>query len=136
MSLKLVWNENMKFTAFTPSGHEVEIDAAEKSGGKDSAARPMELMLTALAGCSSMDVVSILKKMKSLPDAFRVEVEVERAPEHPKVYTAIHLKYILKGAVDRDKVQKAVELSQEKYCSASAMLKKASELTYEIIYED
>ncbi len=97
---------------------------------------PSLAAVVSLAGCAAMDVVSILKKMKSLPEAFRIEVEVERAPEHPKVYTAIHLKYILKGDVDHEKVQKAVELSQEKYCSASAMLKKASKLTYEIIYED
>lgn len=134
MSFKLEWKENMNFTAYTPSGHEVEIDSSPKVGGRDTAARPMELMLVSLAGCTAMDVVSILSKMKAKPEGFRVEVEYERAPEHPKVYTKLHLKYIFKGEVDREKAQKAIELSQNKYCSASAMLRKVTDLTYEMIF--
>ncbi len=134
MSLKLEWKDAMNFVAYTPSGHEVEIDSSPRSGGKDRAARPMELMLVSLAGCTAMDVVSILSRMKIRPESFRVEVEYEKAPEHPKVYTKLHLKYIFKGDVDRKKAQKAVELSQNKYCSASAMLKKAADLSYEIVF--
>ncbi len=135
MSLKLEWNENMKFTAYTPSGHEVKLDSSSKSGGNDSAARPMELLLVSLVGCTGMDVISILRKMKALPEDFRIEVESERAPQHPKIFTKIHLKYIFKNVPSREKAQKAVELSQNKYCSASAMIKKASTLTYELIFE-
>jgi putative redox protein len=135
MSLKLEWNENMKFTAYTPSGHEVTLDSAVNSGGDDSAARPMELLLVSLVGCTAMDVISILKKMKASPESFHVEVEYERAPEHPKIYTKIHLKYIFKNAPSREKAKKAVELSQNKYCSVSAMLKKASNVSYELVFE-
>ncbi len=134
MNLKLEWKENMIFTAYTPSGHEVKIDSSPKSGGDDTAARPMELMLVSLAGCTAMDIISILSKMKAQPENFRVEVEYEKAPAHPKVYTKLHLKYIFKGNIDRKKAQKAVELSQTKYCSASAMLRKAADLSYEIIF--
>lgn len=134
MNLKLEWKENMNFIAYTPSGHEVEIDSSPKSGGDDTAARPMELMLVSLAGCTAMDIISILSKMKAQPEDFSVEVEYEKAPEHPKVYTKLHLKYIFKGNIDRKKAQKAVELSQNKYCSASAMLRKAADLSYEIVF--
>ncbi len=135
MSLKMKWNEKMNFTAYTPSGHEVKIDSSPRSGGEDTAARPMELMLVSLAGCTSMDVISILSRMKAPPEAFNVEVEYEKAAEHPKIYTSIHLKYIFKNAPSQEKAQKAVELSQSKYCSASAMLRKSSNLTYELIFE-
>ncbi len=135
MSLKIKWNEKMKFTAYTPSGHEVNLDSSATSGGENTAARPMELMLVSLAGCTSMDVISILNKMKASPEDFNIEIEYERAPEHPKIYTHIHLKYTFKNAPSRKKAQKAVELSQNKYCSASAMLKKVTNLTYELIFE-
>ncbi len=135
MSVKLEWKENMKFAAYTPSGHEVMLDSSVNSGGEDTAARPMELLLVSLVGCTAMDVISILKKMKASPENFRVEVEYERAPEHPKIYTKIHLKYIFKNAPSKAKAEKAVELSQNKYCSVSAMLKKASNLTYELVFD-
>ncbi len=135
MSLKIEWNEKMKFTAYTPSGHEVSLDSSPKSGGENSAARPMELMLVSLAGCTSMDVISILDKMKATPQDFKIEIEYERALEHPKIYTHIHLKYMFKNAPSREKAQRAVELSQNKYCSASAMLRKVTDLTYELVFE-
>ncbi|WP_036221310.1 OsmC family protein [Mesoaciditoga lauensis] len=135
MSVKLEWKGNMKFAAYTPSGHEVMLDSSINSGGEDTAARPMELLLVSLVGCTAMDVISILKKMKAFPENFRVEVEYERAPEHPKIYTKIHLKYIFKNAPSKAKAEKAVELSQNKYCSVSAMLKKASDLTYELVFD-
>ncbi len=133
--IKLEWKENMKFVAHTPSAHEVHIDSSEKSGGSDTAARPMEMLLVSLGGCTAMDVISILKKMKALPADFRVEIEYERAPEHPKIYTHIHLRYIFKKAPSQEKAKKAVELSQNKYCSISAMLKKSSNLSYELVFE-
>ncbi len=135
MSLNIQWKENMKFIAHTPSGHEVTMDSSVESGGNDTAARPMELLLVSLAGCTAMDVISILKKMKALPDDFHIEIEYERAPEHPKIYTKILLKYIFKNAPSKAKAEKAVELSQNKYCSVSAMLKKSSNLTYELVFD-
>ncbi len=133
--VKLEWKKNMNFIAHTPSAHEVHIDSSKESGGDDTAARPMEMLLISLGGCTAMDVISILKKMRALPDDFHVEIDYERAPIHPKIYTRIHLRYIFTNAPSPEKAQKAVELSQNKYCSVSAMLKKASNLTYELVFE-
>ncbi|MBC7123973.1 MAG: OsmC family protein, partial [Pseudothermotoga sp.] len=111
----------------------------KESGGLSAGPSPMELVLVALTGCTGMDVVSILSKMKVLDEveSFRMEVSSERAQDHPKIYTKIHLKYIFKfkNQPFKEQVEKAVQLSQEKYCSVSAMLKKAAEVTYEIVYE-
>jgi len=129
----------MAFLAHTDSGRQVLMDAKKESGGLGTGPSPMELVLVALTGCTGMDVVSILSKMKVLDEveSFRMEVSYERAQDHPKVYTKIHLKYIFKfrGQPFKEQVEKAVQLSQEKYCSVAGMLKKAAELTYEIVYE-
>ena len=119
--------------------HEIVLDSTKKElGGLDAGIQPMELILVGLMGCTGMDVVSIMRKMKVQFEDFEVEIpEVKRAEQHPKVYTYIKLIYRIKGKnVDRSKVEKAVNLSQDKYCSASAMLKAANvkiEHTIEII---
>ncbi|ABQ46037.1 MULTISPECIES: OsmC family protein [Thermotoga] len=134
------WIGNMMFHVRTDSNHDVLMDAKEEVGGKDAAPRPLELVLTGLMGCTGMDVVSILKKMKVIDQMkdFRIEIEYERAEEHPRIFTRVHLKYIFKfdGEPPKDKVEKAVQLSQEKYCSVSAILKCSSKVTYEIVYEN
>lgn len=131
------WLGNMKFRVHTPSGHEVVMDASREFGGEDGGPRPMELVLVALMGCTGMDVVSILKKMRVEDYQFEVETGYERASDHPKVYTRIHLRYIFKGKdLPRDKIEKAVSLSQERYCSVAAMLKRVAPLTYEVILEE
>ncbi|TYB95783.1 MAG: OsmC family protein [Kosmotoga sp.] len=125
----------MAFHVKTPSGHDVYLDSGEKVGGNDSAARPMELVLVALMGCTSMDVVSILRKMKVTDYEYYMEVESEKKDEHPKVFTKINLIYNFTGKnLPKDKIEKAVQLSQEKYCSVSAMLRETVELTYDINY--
>jgi|UniRef100_A0A7V3VSD5 putative redox protein len=134
--LTLDWNGKMKFTAHTPSGHDVVLDSDQDVGGEDTAPRPMEVLLAALAGCTAMDVISILEKMKSSPEKFRIDIDYTKAKEHPKVYTSIHLKYVFSRNVPKENAEKAVNLSQTKYCSASAMLKKAADITYELIFED
>ncbi len=108
--------------------HEMVLDSTKKElGGYDAGIQPMELILVGLMGCTGMDVVSIMRKMKVDFEEFEVEIpEVRRAEHHPKVYTYIKLVYKIRGNnVDRTKVEKAVSLSQDKYCSASAMLKAA-----------
>ncbi len=113
------------------SNHWIVMDGPEKFKGSDAGIRPMELMLVSLGGCTGMDVISLLDKMKVKYSDFRIEVEAERAQEHPKVFTRIHIKYIIYGRdVDEQSFKKAIELSQSKYCSISAMLKKICNLTY------
>lgn len=129
------WAGDMAFEAEV-NNHKITIDASEKVGGKDKGPRPKPLMLVALAGCSGMDVVSILEKMRVSPEAFRMEVDADITEEHPKVYKNIRLTYYFKGNdLPLDKLERAVALSQEKYCGVSAMIKQAADLTYEIIIE-
>lgn len=134
-SISLNWNEAMSFESMI-NGHKIIIDADESVGGKNQGPRPKPLLLLALAGCTAMDVVSMLGKMRVLPDSFHVEVEGELTEEHPKVYKSLHVKYIFAGKeLPMEKLEKAVNLSQEKYCGVSAMLAKASELTFEIVVQ-
>jgi len=113
------------------SNHWVVMDTAKEIGGNDAGPRPMELMLMALAGCTGMDVISILEKMHIKYSDFGIEITANKSSEHPKVYAKIFIKYRIWGEVPEDKFISAIELSQSKYCSASAMLKKAVEITYD-----
>lgn len=138
MELKTEWLGKMSFLAYTDSNRQILMDSKKESGGLGSGPTPMELVLAALTGCTGMDIVSILSKMKVIDDveSFNLEVDAEKSQEHPRVYTKIHLKYIFKfkDQPRKEQVEKAVQLSQEKYCSVAGMLKKAAELTYEIVY--
>ena len=126
------WQGNMQFDAIV-NGHTIKMDATEEVGGNNVGPRPKELMLSALAGCTSMDVISILKKMRVDVDAFNVFVEADITEEHPKHYEKMHLIYEFKGKdLPMDKLEKAVELSQERYCGVSFMYRKMMELTHEI----
>jgi putative redox protein len=128
----------MSFTALADSGFPVSLDAEEAVGGANSAARPMELIAMGLAGCTAMDVISILQKKRQAVTAFEVRVEAQRAQEHPKVFTEAVIRYIVTGKdIDEAAVTRAIELSATKYCPAQAMLEKVFpiELRYEI-YED
>jgi len=112
------------------SRHWVVMDGPEKFSGLEAGSRPMELFLISLAGCTGMDVVSLLEKMRVKLDDFKMEVEAERAETHPKVFTKIHIEFLFWGKdIDPAKVEKAIDLSQNKYCSASAMLKKTVDIT-------
>jgi len=106
----------MMFVGRGPSGHEVSMDAATTSGGDDRAARPVEVLLCSLGGCTGMDVVSVLRKMKTEPRGLRVEIDAERESEYPKAITAIHLTYVVSGDVPAENVKKAIDLSLAKYC--------------------
>lgn len=118
------------------NGHKIILDADASVGGQDKGPRPKPLLMVSLAGCTAMDVVSLLGKMRVTVDSFRVEVEGELSEEHPKVYKYLHIRYIFKGDnLPPDKIEKAISLSQEKYCGVSAMLSKATKLSYEIVLE-
>jgi putative redox protein len=115
-------------------GSTIKVDADPAVGGEDYGPRPKPLVLSSLAGCTGMDVASILGKMKMPYDSFELEIEGDLGDEHPKTYTAIRLKYIFKGdELDRKKIQKAIDLSLDQYCGVAAMLKKSAGLDYEII---
>ena len=135
--VELKQSYGMTVMARADSNHWVVMDTAKEIGGNDAGSRPMELLLMGLAGCTGMEVISILDKMKVNYKDFRIEIEGEKATTHPKVYTKIHLKYRIWGDVPEDKFKTAIELSRTKYCSASAMLSKTAEITheYEIIIE-
>ncbi|WP_376790889.1 OsmC family protein [Thermoflexus sp.] len=130
LRLQLLDPQGMKMEAVTPSGHTVVMDAAPDVGGTNQGPRPMELVLAALAGCTAMDVLSILRKKRQPLEGFAMEIRGERAPEHPKVYTDIDLLYIVKGNVDPQAVVRAIELSATKYCSVGAMLRKTARIRY------
>lgn len=116
-------------------GHNFTVDSDADFGGTDRGPRPKALLLAGLAGCTGMDVASMLGKMKMHYDSFAVEVDATQTDEHPKVYKTIHLRYLFAGdALDRSKVQKAVDLSLEKYCGVSAMLSKTAKIEFEIVF--
>ncbi|UCC78578.1 MAG: OsmC family protein [Candidatus Zixiibacteriota bacterium] len=129
---RVKWVENLKLMGVAPSGHAIAMDGPKQVGGDDSAVKPGELTLVALGGCTGIDVITILEKMRVKFDSFEVVVNAETAEEHPRVWTKIHVKYIFKGKdMDEAKVKKAITLSEEKYCSVSAMLRKTAEMTYD-----
>jgi putative redox protein len=116
------------------SGHWITMDAAEQLGGANAAARPLELFLIGLGGCMSMDVISILQKKRIKLDDFQCTLETDQAEQHPKVFIRVRIKFILYGDnIPKEAVERSIELSETKYCSASAMLRKSTEI--EIGYE-
>ncbi len=128
----VTWQSNMAFEA-TLNGHQIIMDADVSGGGNNQGPRPKILLLAGLGGCTGMDVVSILAKMKVIPDKFWMEISAEMTDEHPKVYNQIKLVYFFKGKdLEFDKLEKAVKLSKEKYCGVSAMLSKSAEMQIEI----
>jgi putative redox protein len=129
------WTRDMVFEALV-NDHIILLDADESAGGHEYGPRPKPLTLVALGGCTGMDVISILKKMKVEPEYFNVQVEGELTDDHPKVYHTITISYIFRGQnLEREKLEKAISLSQEKYCGVSAMLGKAAKLQYKIVIE-
>ena len=133
--INCTWKEGMSFESIV-NGHSVIVDADEAFGGKNKGPKPKPLLLTALAGCSGMDVVSILNKMKLGYTFFNIDVEGELTDEQPSYYHTITLIYQFKASdnLDKTKVEKAVSLSQERYCGVAALLKKGCTLKYEIQY--
>ena len=130
MQARIVWGEGMSFVAESGSGHAIVIDGAPENGGRNLGARPMEVVLMGTGACTAYDVVLILKKQRQPVTDCVVELEAERAETEPRVFTKIHLHYRVKGnGLDPNKVRQAVELSKEKYCSATIMLARTAEIT-------
>jgi putative redox protein len=131
MLTRFTWKGKMVFESKTESGHSVVMDAKPEVGGEDKGPRPMEVLMVSLGGCTAMDVVSILKKMRVDLESMTVNIHSEQASEHPKIFTRIDIEYNFTGRnITEENVKKAIELSQEKYCSVSAMLKEKAKITY------
>lgn len=136
MKVRIKWVENVCFLAETESGHALVMDGATEGGGRNLGPRPMEAVLAGTGGCSAYDVVTILRKARQPVKGCEVLIEAERAPDEPKVFTRIHMHFVVTGSgVRREQVERAVHLSAEKYCSASIMLGKTAQIThdYEIV---
>ncbi len=132
MQSKVVWSQGMAFEAHL-DGHTFHIDADPKVGGEDRGPKPKGLTLTSLAGCTGMDVISILTKMKQPVDSFEVSVDAQLTDEHPKQFKAMTIHYRLTGeGIDAERVARAVYLSEERYCGVSATLKSSVEINSEI----
>jgi putative redox protein len=139
MECKVKWTgDGMSFMAETGSGHLVAMDGAPDAGGRNLAPRPMEMLLAGTGGCTAFDVVMILKKGRHAVSGCEVSLEAERAESEPKVFTRIHFHFRVSGkALSRDAVARAIELSKDKYCSASIMLAKTAAITHDFeIVED
>jgi len=134
--VRIKWLEGVAFVAETESSHAFVMDGSPEGGGRNLGPRPMETVLAGTGGCTAYDVVTILRKTRQDVTDVAVEVDAERAPADPKVFTRIHMHFVVKGrGVKPEAVERAIRMSAEKYCSASIMLGKTAEIThdYEII---
>jgi len=132
MKMCIKWNDIVSFQGETENGHTVLMDGAPEVGGRNLGLRPMEMVLMGAGGCTASDVVMILKKSRQDIIDCMVEIEAERATEDPKVFTRIHYHFILTGKnLKPQQVERAINLSAEKYCSASIMLGKTAEITHD-----
>jgi putative redox protein len=133
MKARVKWVEGMAFMAESDSGHGIMLDGSPEIGGRNLGARPMEMVLMGLGGCTAIDVMVILGKQRQPVEDCWIELDAERADvAAPKVFTKIHVHYVIKGSgLDPKQVERAVKLSAEKYCSVSAMLKGSVDITYD-----
>ena len=138
MKSRVKWVQDVMFVGESGSGHSVVMDGAPDAGGRNLGIRPMEMLLLGLGGCSAFDVVLILKRGRHDVRGCQVKLKAERAPVEPKVFTAIHMHFVVTGrGLKQDVVERAVALSHEKYCSASIMLAKTAAITTSVeIFED
>ncbi|MGO8755250.1 MAG: OsmC family protein [Gallionellaceae bacterium] len=138
MKARVKWVEQVLFLGETESGHAVLMDGSPQAGGRNLGPRPMEMLLLGAGGCTSFDVISILKKSRQTVSDCYVELQAERAVEDPKVFTRIHMHFVVKGKdIKPEVVERAIKLSAEKYCSASIMLGKTADIThdFEVVQE-
>jgi putative redox protein len=138
MKVRVKWVEQVSFLGETESGHAVLMDGAPAAGGRNLGPRPMEMLLLGTGGCTSFDVISILKKSRQAVSDCYVEIDAERAASDPKVFTKIHLHFVVKGKdIKPEVVERAIKLSAEKYCSASIMLGATAAMShdFEIVQE-
>lgn len=136
MKTNIRWAGKMAFSSTTPSGHDLMMDASAEVGGENSGPRPTELLLNAVAGCTGIDIISILHKMRLTPTSFHMDIEGLRAEEHPKKFTSIHIHYSLEGDLPEEKVVRAIQLSKDTYCSVSHSLSSEIDVSYSINGEE
>jgi putative redox protein len=138
MNAKVVWKSGLSFNGTADTGFVVPLGASADVGGDEDGFRPMELFATGLAGCTAMDTISILQKKRQEITAFEVQVDADRAQEHPRVFTHIKIEYLITGhAIDEEAVLRAIQLSAERYCPAQGMLSQIVpiDLEYQIFEE-
>ena len=132
MNISVNWVEGLLMVGKSDSGHTITMDGPPESGGENLGVRPMEMLLLGVEGCTMIDVVTTLKKMRQDPSHLETKINAERATDHPKVFTDIHIQFVVKGKdLDPKKVDKAITLSAEKYCSASIMLGETATITHD-----
>ena len=137
MKTQIKWMQDVSFKGKSESGHEVILDGPEELGGKGLGMRPMEMMLIGMGGCTSFDVVTILKRSRQQITGCTAEIEAVRADAIPKVFTSIHIHFLIKGIdLQKKAVERAVELSANKYCSASIMLGKSVKITHDFVISE
>ena len=133
MEASVTWDHGLSFTGTAGTGFNLPLGGSKDGGGDDDGFRPMELLLVGLAGCTGMDVISILQKKRQDVTGFQVKVHASRATEYPRIFTDIRLEYVVRGRhIDPAAVDRAIELSATKYCSASAMLARAAKIRHEV----
>jgi putative redox protein len=134
---RITWVQDALFVGESGSGHTITMDGSPDVGGRDLGARPMEMVLIGMGGCTAIDVASMLRKQRQDVRDIIVELEAERAEDHPKVFNQVKLVYRVRGKkLNRALVERAVSLSDEKYCSATAMIRKSASVTHEIVLEE
>ena len=132
MNISVNWVDVLLMVGKSDSGHTITMDGPPESGGENLGVRPIEMLLLGVAGCTMIDVVTTLKKMRQDLSHCETKINAERATDHPKVFTDIHIQFIVKGKdLDSKKVDKAITLSAEKYCSASIMLGETATITHD-----
>jgi len=132
MNISVNWVDGLLMVGKSDSGHTITMDGPPESGGENLGVRPMEMLLLGVAGCTMIDIVTTLKKMRQDLSHLETKINAERATDHPKVFTDIHIQFILKGQnLDEKKVDKAITLSADKYCSASIMLGETATITHD-----
>ena len=137
MRVHVQWVAPRRFDASATTGTRLTMDTQPDAGGTGAGPTPMEAVLMALAGCTGIDVVSILNKMRENLEGLSIDVSADRASEHPKVFTKIHVRYVAWGrGLKREQVERAATLSKEKYCPVTAMLGKTAEISHEVVVSD
>ena len=132
MNISVNWVDGLLMVGKSDSGHTITMDGPPESGGENLGVRPMEMLLLGVAGCTMIDVVTTLKKMRQDLSHLETKINAERATDHPKVFTDIHIQFVVKGKdLDPKKVDKAITLSADKYCSASIMLGETATITHD-----
>jgi putative redox protein len=131
---RVSWVDGALFVAEAGSGHSITMDGAPEMGGRNLAARPMEVVLMGMGGCTAIDVVSMLKKQRQDVERIEVALEAERAQNPPQVFSAVKVVYTVRGRkLNRALIERAVALSEDKYCSATAMIRKSAAVTHEVV---